>query len=96
MPSSHSLEKSRRQVELVIRGQTRWSGEAHHPPFPPPFPPQKKKIQDITLVAPQKYILNAQGAYNHSAGVHVYRAVNKDQGPGISHGYKKHDAFLLT
>ena len=63
-----------------------------HPPSPPP----KKKIQDITLVAPQQYILNAQGAYNHSAGVHVYRAVNKDQGPGISHGYKKHDAFLLT
>ena len=70
MPSSHSLEKSRRQVELVIRRQTRWSGEAPHPPPPPyPPPPPKKKIQAFILVTPQKYILNAQGAYNHSAGV---------------------------
>ena len=31
-------------------------------------PPQKKKIQDVILVTRQNYILNAQGAYNHSAG----------------------------
>ena len=79
MPSSHSLEKSRRQVELVIRGQTRWSGKAPHPPYPPP--PPKKKIQDIILVTPQKYILNAQGAYNHSADVHTGLPVRSgDQG----------------
>ena len=42
-------------------------------PLPQPPPPLKKKtkIQDVILVTPQKYILNAQGAYNHPAGVHT-------------------------
>ena len=51
-------------------------------PLPNPSPPpQKKKIQDVTLVTPQKYILNAQGAYNHSAGVHTGLSIRtRDEG----------------
>ena len=49
-------------------------------PLPYPPPPQKK-IQDVILVAPQKYILNAQGAYSHSAGVHTGLSIRtREQG----------------
>ena len=51
------------------------------PPLTPPPPPPKKKIQDIILVTPQKYILNAQGAYNHSPDVHTGLPIRSgDQG----------------
>ena len=62
-------------------------------PHPTPSPPpRKKKIQDVTLVTPQNYISRSIQPFCRC----TYRAVNKDQGPEISHGYKKHDPCLRT
>lgn len=78
MPSSHSLEKSRRQVELVIRGQTRWSGKAPHPPYPPP--PQKKNSGHYSCDTTKIYLKCSRSIQPFCRC--AYRAANKERGAG--------------
>lgn len=50
-------------------------------PLTHPPPPPKKKFRRLFLWHHKKYILNAQGAYNHSAGVHTGLSIKTgDQG----------------